>query len=153
MSIPWNPDSENTTVTTDSVAGSREKVDVGFLDKDGSRAGAVFIHFDTQIKYGIGWCSSFKPFPVTVPSETRKTWTFTYNNTERRVVFFCNEMQVLNVVLSDGTCNSWRTNSDWRDYWERKPAQITFWSDDNASDSFCISSNTGKYNGVIDSGE
>ena len=144
VSIPWNPDSENIAVTTDSVAGSREDVVVTFYDKDGNQAGGVWIGFYTQIRYNIGSCTIWTPFPVKLPTETQKTWTITYNYTEQRVVYYCNEVQVVNVVLSDSTC----TGDNWRKYiWERKPTQIKFHSRETAaSDSYCISRNPCNYN-------
>ena len=49
VKIPWNPDTQNITVTTDSTVGSNEEVDVWFYDKDSNRAGGVYIYFYTQI--------------------------------------------------------------------------------------------------------
>ena len=101
VSIPWKPDSENITVTTDSVAGSREDVVVTFYDKDGNQAGGVWIGFYTQLRYNIGSCTIWTPFPVKLPTATQKTWTITYNYTEQRVVYYCNEVQVvLGLVLA-----------------------------------------------------
>ena len=143
--IPWNPDSDTITVPTDSVAGSGEKVVVRLHDKSGNIAGSLWISFDTQIEYRIGWCTHYTLFPVTLPTATQKTWTFTYNYTEKRVVYVCNGVQVLNFVISDSACNNWSTLGEF--YWSRKPTQIKFHYSDAASDSYCISSNTGNYNG------
>ena len=143
--IPWNPDSETINITTNSTAGSNEKVNVYFYDRDGSGAGSVFFGFYTQSKYWLNGCKgSWIPFPNTLPTETNKTWTIAYNYTEMRVVYYCNEVQVLNVVISDSVC---KTDINWRNSWGRKPTQIKFHSGDTASDSYCISSNKGKYNG------
>ena len=103
----------------------------------------------------IGGCSKyFTPFSETLPIETEKTWTITYNYMDKRVVLHCNEVQVLNVLLSDIVCAYISLDqSKWRNYWENKPTQIKFLSYDTASDTYCMSSNPGKYNGVIDSGE
>ena len=151
VKIPWNPDSETITVTTESVAGTEELLDVLFYDKDGGKAGAVLIKFYTQIKYMIGWCNSaYTAFPVTLPTSTQKTWIFTYDYAEKRVQMFCNGVQVLSVVLSDSVCTRsiWgEATTKWIDYWERKPTQIDFVLKDDASDSYCISSKPGKYNG------
>ena len=65
-----------------------------FYDKDGNYAGGVGVHFRTQIEYYIGYCT-----------QTEKTWTITYNYTERRPVYCCNGVQVLNVVLSASACS------------------------------------------------
>ena len=149
--IPWNPDSETITVSTNSEAGFEEEVGVQFFDKQGNRAGSVYIVFNTQIQYKIGFCyTGYTLFPVTLPTKTEKTWTITYNYTERRVVLHCNGVEVVNEVLSDACASSWSTYIEYKSIWAREPTQIKFPSYDKASDSYCISSNTGKYNGVID---
>ena len=138
-SIPWNPDSDNITISTNSVAGSGEEVGVMFYDKDGNVVGGVGIRFFKQIKYWIELCANYSPFPVTPTTETQKTWTITYNYTDMRLVLHCNRLEVLNVVLSNSSC----ALSYWGAYWDRKPTQIKFASYwDTASDSYCISSNT-----------
>ena len=149
--IPWNPDSQTITISTDSEAGSKQEVDVRFLDANETFTGDVYIVFDTEIQYWLGGCNAgYAHFPVTLPTETKKTWTITYNHTEQRLVLHCNGVQVLNVVLSNSVCDY----SDWINYWGRKFTQIEFYSwYDTASDTYCMSSNPGKYNGVIDSGE
>ena len=153
--IPWNPDSQTITVTTNSEAGSEDQVYVYFFDTDGAEKGDVFIYFGTETQYKIGYCSlDWTSFPATLlPAETKKTWTITYNYMER-LVLHCNGVQVADVVLSSA-CDY----SSWEDYWGIKPTQMQFGMDgmdgitDTASDTYCFSSNPGKYNGVIDSGE
>ena len=149
--IPWNPDSQTITVTTDSEAGSKEEVSVDFFDTDETYAGYVFINFKTEMGYYIGYCNKYyTPFSATLPIETEKTWTITYNFTEQIVLFHCNGVLVAFVVLSNSVC----AISDWAYYWGKKPTQIMLSSSyDTASDTYCVSSNRGKYNGVIDSGE
>ena len=147
----WNPDSQNITISTNSEAGSREAVGVTFYDTAGAVVGAVVIGFDTEIEYEIGYCSTVgTPFAAALlPVWTEKTWTITYNYTDKRLVLHCNGVQVLNVLLSS-VCD----RSVWRTYWGSKPTQINFpLNFDTASDTYCFSSNPGKYNGVIDSGE
>ena len=143
--IQWNPDTQGITVSTDSTVGSGEWVVVRFYDNAGKYAGSVYIYFSTTIQYALGWCTSnYINFPVSLPAAPDKTWTITYNTAEQRVVYYCNGVQVLNLLLSDSVCTG---NSDWRTNWERKPTQIQFLSKkDTASDSYCFSSNTGKYN-------
>ena len=140
--IQWNPDTQGITFTTDSTVGSGEKVGVLFSDNTGSYAGGVLIYFNTTIQYYIDRCTSYTYFPVSLPAAPDKTWTITYNTAEQRVVYYCNGVQVLNFLISDSEC----TQSNWRTYWERKQTQIYFYSYDTASDSYCFSSNTGKYN-------
>ena len=121
-------------------------MDVEFFDTAGAEAGGVTINFNADIEYKIGYCSTVvTPFTAALPAETKKTWTITYNYT--KLVLHCNGVQVLNVVLSE--C----VDSRWEDVWGSKPTQIEFGMMDDASDTYCFSSNPGKYNGVIDSGE
>ena len=144
VTIPWNPDSESITVTTNSEAGSKEHVFVYLFDAGGGYTGGVFIGFYAQIQFYIGGCNTGNaPFSATLPTEIEKTWTFTYNYMDKRVVLHCNGVRVVNFVLSDSACDS----SGWREKWERKPTLIEFASTDTASDSYCISSNTGNYKG------
>ena len=141
--IPWNPDTQSIKVVTNSTAGSEEQVYVYFYDYDGNYAGTVYIYFDTQIQYTLAGCTSYNIFPVTLPAAPQKTWTITYNTAELRVVLHCNGVQVLNVLISDSVCTG---NSDWRDWWEKEPKQIQFYSGDTASDNYCFSGNAGKKN-------
>ena len=138
--IEWNPDTQGITFTTNSTAGSNDVVWVLFSNY----AGGVWIYFYTPIQYGLGGCSYRNNFPVSLPAAPDKTWTITYNTAGKRLALYCNGVQVLNVLLSDSEC----TQSNWRTTWERKPTQIRFSSSsiDTASDSYCFSSNTGKYN-------
>ena len=154
VKIPWNPECQTITVSTDSEAGSGETVRVYFYDTDGAAAGGLSILVSTEIHFRIGFCSTaFTPFPAALlPTETEKTWTITYNYRYKRVVFHCNGVQVFNVVLYS-ECDNSDYGETWTDYWGSKPTQIQFHSSDSASDTYCFSSNPGKYNGVIDSGE
>ena len=149
MKKDWDPDSQTITFTTNSKAGSGDKLYVDFYDTTGG-AGFVTIRFNTEIEYYIGSCRSYTSFPnpAAIPAETKKTWTITYNHAVKRVVFHCNGVQVADVVLSSAC-----SNSGWTKYWEPKPTQMKLSSSDGASDTYCFSSNPGKYNGVIDSGE
>ena len=169
VNIPWNPDSKNITVSTTWKPDSKNIIDsaadtdsqmqaimreqawmsVQFFDAAGKDAGSVEINTKTGLF--IGACSADWITTTTLPTETEKTWTITYNYTDKRLVLHCNGVQVLNVVLNS-VCHY--SASYWGTYWERKPTQIKFYSFfDSASDTYCFPSNPGKYNGVIDSGE
>ena len=97
------------------------------------------------------WCESvYKPFTAALlPTETKKTWTITYNYT--KLVLHCNGVQIAEVVLSSACYYTGGGAVDWRTYWWKKPTQIWFAPYDTASDTYCFSSNPGKYNGVIES--
>ena len=140
MKIPWNPDSQSITITSDVRWGHNQGLSVWFFDKYDQYTGNVQVRNQSQtnMSYWIEWCYAgvnavWKPLPVTIPTETRKTWTFTYNYAEQRVVYHYNGVEVLNVVLSS-TCG----NTIWRTFWEKKPTQIWF---ANAASRYCFSSN------------
>ena len=151
--LPWNPDSENITVTTNSVSGSEEEVVVDsakvlFIDKDGNGTGSVIIYFSTEIEYLIGECKhGLIPYPATLT--TKKTLTITYNYKNMRLVLHYNGVEVLNFVLSDSTC----LIKGPHNYWKTKPTELQFPDNDTPSASYCISNNTGDYKSVIDSAE
>ena len=147
ISLPWNPDSESITVSTNYRRATWE---VHFFDKDGKNAGLVEMRLQKQPIYNIDVCDYYTPFSVSLPTETEKTWTITYNYTDKRVVYYCNGVQVLNFALSDSVCTEM---NNWRTFWDRKPTQIKLYVTSEEPESYCMSSNTGKYNGVIDSGE
>ena len=141
--IPWDPDSESIIVTTASVAGSNEDVQVRFYDGNIDKAGSILIQFATQIQYKVQKCmDEYTPFSVTVPTEAQKTWTFTYDFQETRVVYYCNEVEVLNLQLTSVCFDDYTWNIIWRSY---KPTQIMFGRFDTASDRYSVSA--GKYNG------
>ena len=121
MFIPWYTPTQGITVSTDSEVGSEEWVFVWFYDKDGNTAGSVDISFYTPIKYSLAYCSSFVSFS-TLPTEKQKTWIIRYDYTKGRVVIHCNEVEVVNVLLSDGECE----DTTWRNYWEKPTTQIKF---------------------------
>ena len=139
MFIPWYTPTQGITVSTDSEVGSNDEVFVQFYDKDGNRAGAVNIYFRTPIKYKLRDCTPYITFS-TLPTEKQKTWIIRYDYTKQRVVINCNEVEVLNVLLS-GECE----DTTWRKYWKKPTTQIKFsYITSDASDSYCISGNPGK---------
>ena len=149
--IPWYTPTQGIIVTTDSDAWSSEIAKLQFYDKDGNYAGYVYIIFKDNIRYSLGYCKRFVSFS-TLPTEKQKTWIISYDYTKQRVVIHCNEVEVVNVLLSDGECykeykdtTKEYKDTTWRNYWEKPTTQIKFSSiADDASDSYCISGNPGK---------
>ena len=148
---PWNSDTQSITFTTNSTAWSNGSLALSFWDKSNTGAGNVIINFYEDIRYQLVGCTSLIPFsPDTLPTETLKTWTFTYKYTTfdypKRVVLYCNGVQVLNQELSDSKCDTkhwWRT-------WAGMPTEVTFQSvADAAFGNYCISDYTGKYFGGL----
>ena len=141
--IQWDPDTQGITVNTDSEVGKSNLVWMRFFgDADEPAVGMVFIYFSEPMSYQLGSCTSSKDFTDPLPDDPDKTWTITYM--ERSVAIHCNGKQVANVPISEAEAGC--TESGWSTYWDRKPTRIQFDMSDNASNSYCFSSITGKYN-------
>ena len=131
--IEWDLESTPLEVRTDSVLGSDDRVHVNFYPAEGNYAGQVFLYFpSTAPQYSIKWCRSWTNFPVTPPSADDKVWRITLTKTAGvRLVIHCNDLKVLDKLLSDETCNI-----AWSTYWNNDVTKIKFTSVDTASDYY-----------------
>ena len=121
-------------IKTDSSLGSYERVDVEFFEYYSSLTGGVTLHFTSSPQYELRYCiNSRTNFPNDLPSETEKVWRITLIKTPGiRLVIQCNEVEVLNILLSDSTCS----NSYWNNYWNSDIEKIRFDYLDTASDNY-----------------
>ena len=135
VNIPWDPSSKELIITTDSTTGSKDVVMVNFYTGDFNIAGSVTIKFNSPIQYSLGqWCSSsYSPLPITPPDEVEKTWRIWYDQQEQALAVWCNDVKVLDVILSGDGCDSY---TDW--VWTRETVKIQFVSGDTASDQYCM---------------
>ena len=119
-------------IKTDSSIGSDEAVYVGFFTSGRAITGGVILHFSSIPQYVLGACtSSWTNFPTELPTDTDKVWKITLTRTSGiRLVIHCNEVEVLNVLLTDSTCSE----SSWNYYWSRDVKKILFSNWDTASD-------------------
>ena len=93
------------------------------------------LYFSSTPGYYIGRCSSgHTNFPTDLPTATDKVWRVTLTRTSgiRQLVVHCNEVEVLNTLISDTTCD----RNDWSTYWSGEVAKIKFTSYDTASDFY-----------------
>ena len=112
------------------MLGSEDEVRVRFYNSQGDRAGGVRIYFSSSPQYFLGWCSSRTNFPSTLPTAVDKVWRISLTKTSGKTLqIHCNDVEVLNFLLSDDTCD----DSDWRKYWSRDVDKIGFTIDDTAS--------------------
>ena len=135
MNVKINFDLENypLQIKTDSEVGSDEEVRVMFYDSQEDLIGGIFLYFTSTPQYFIGYCSSSHVDIPNLPSETDKVWTITFTRTSDVVtlVLHCNEVEVINVVISGTVCKSY-----WSTYWSRKPAsKILFLSEGGTKDT------------------
>ena len=134
VKIEWDLESTPLEIRTNSVLGSNDVVDVVLYSAEGEYAGTVALYFTSTLQYLLGWCStSWTNLPVTPPSATDKVWRITLTRTAGvRLVIHCNDVEVLNTLLSEATCRS-----GWSTYWNyRDVTKIKFDSSDTASDYY-----------------
>ena len=86
--------------------------------------GSVRITFSSTTQYEMEYCmSSSTNFPVSLPTEVEKVWRITLNrNSGIRLLIHYNNVEVVNFLLSDSTCN-W---SSWSTYWSKTVGKIWF---------------------------
>ena len=105
---------------------------MGFYTDSASLAGGVILHFTSPPQYRLYECTTSRTdFPTALPTGEEKVWTISLTKTSGiRLVIHCNEVEVLNVLLSAATC----TESGWENVWDSDVTQIRFGEDDTASD-------------------
>ena len=138
-SIDFDLETTPLEIKTDSVAGSPDKVEINFFNQLNEYAGGVKI-FTSPPKYFLVDCSLLTQgydFPTSPTTEVNKVWRITLAKTyvTRRFVIHCNEVEVLNVLLSANFCEG---RSDWSTYWMREVTRIEFTTFDSASDFYQI---------------
>ena len=123
-------------IKTDSTIGSGDYVYVYFLTSGREQVGYVTIRFSSTPQYYIGYCMySYTNFPVSLPTEVEKVWRITLNrNSGIRLLIHCNNVEVLNFLISSNTCYY----SSWSTRWSRTVGKIWFYSpySDTASDYY-----------------
>ena len=107
---------------------------VRFYSSHGNAVGGVSLYFNSSPQYYISSCNtSDTDFPTVLPSAKDKVWRITLTRTSGiRLVVHCNEVEVLNILMSDSTCS----RSEWNTYWSKNIAKIRFSKQDNASDNY-----------------
>jgi hypothetical protein len=110
---------------------------VSFYNSSGYSAGSVQITFDSPPQYMLEGCTELidTNFPKDLPTATDKVWRITKTRTSGiRLVIHCNEVEVLNFLISDSTCSehfSWGLEE-----WSENVTRIEFSSYDEASDYY-----------------
>ena len=122
-------------IKTDSEFGSDEKVGIYFFAENENDAGGIILYFTSPPQYQLSGCSTSETdFSGDLPTEADKIWTLALqrNSEDPRLVVTCNEKEILNVVLSETSCD----NDDWSNQWSRDVEWIKFKSFDTASDFY-----------------
>ncbi|KAL5263945.1 hypothetical protein ACHWQZ_G005136 [Mnemiopsis leidyi] len=120
-------------IKTNSTLESEDYVEVYFYNSQGEDAGGVYIYFTSTPQYRLYWCSSRTNFTSNLPAAVDKVWRISLNKTSGiRLQIHCNDVEVVNFLLSDDTCD----RSYWRKYWSRDVEKIAFSIYDTASDYY-----------------
>jgi hypothetical protein len=133
--VPVELDTSYLHVKTNSEVGSEDRTEIYYDDKEGREAGGISIRFSSpHVKYYLLHCQSYyTPSPPTLPTTVNKVWTIEKRGYRTRV--FCNKVLVLDITVSDTTCD-W---GDWKTEWGRQVGGIKFHEyDDTASDIYMI---------------
>ena len=112
-----------------SVGGRR--IDVHFFTDGNDYAGAISIITQSTPTYYIYFCSShYSASPASQPSANFEIWRITLTKTSGvRLVVQCNEVEVINILMSSSTCSG----SYSGDTWTKDVNRISFSNVDTAS--------------------
>ena len=106
---------------------------IGFITLNGKIAGELQIKFSNTFTFLVKDCSSsFSSFASNLPTAVDKIWRIRVIKTSAiRILIHCNDAEVLNLVLSDSTCNI----NLWKSSWTMDITRIQFFYD-TASDFY-----------------
>ena len=119
-----------------NIAGMSEEISLNFYTLQHVWAGRIVIYIDHSQYYIIDCTKSRVNFPTNLPATKEKIWTITKTRTSDsiRLQIHCNDVEVLNFVMSDTTCTyKWRPYSET---WNRNVGIIYFDMYDTASDYY-----------------
>ena len=127
--------------------GSSAQLVVWFYSAENKDSGTFGIFFSPPT-FGLRHCSQSSKTLTDVPSTTIKIWKIALTKADWtvRVVVHCNDVEVVNYLMSDSNCGgmAWR----WSGRWKNKVTKIKFQSGDTASDYYKpLQGNYIKFNG------
>ena len=131
LEIPHDLENKPIEVKTNTADG---KLALYFKNSIGSSAGGFFINVKVS-QYSLNICTStYKNFPLAVPSEQSKIWRIVKQRGPRLVVH-CNDKLVLDFEFSGSVCLD---DGRWNVNWNRDVAKIQFSKTplDTASESY-----------------
>ena len=129
-------------IKTDSTIGSEDYVRVNFYTSGRDYVGYFQIRFSSTPQYYIYFCTSFSTnFPVSLPTEVEKVWRITLNrNSGIRFLIHCNNVEVLNILMSSFTCS----DSRWSTFWSKTVGRIRFHTTSDTASDFYRAGQSGK---------
>ena len=134
--VKINYDLENNPlqIKTNSEVGSNEEAKIKFFSAQEEYAGGISLIYKSPPLYNIWHCSPSIEFLTELPSDTDKIWTISLKrSTSLIIVIHCNDVEVLNIVLSDTSCSN---DHEWSTYWTREVEKIEFATFNTAADYY-----------------
>ena len=133
-------------IRTNTSLGSDKKVKVEFFRYHSSSAGGVTLHLTSTPQYELKYCTySRTDLSTDLPTEVEKVWRISLTKTLGiRLVIHCNDVEVLNILLSDSTCSY----SYWNYYWNSDVERIRFDRWDSASEYYRLKGKGMAYHGT-----
>ena len=119
VELEWDLESIPFEFKTDG--DKEDELIVSFSSATGENAGEVTLRFEPEALYSsLGECNTMSSLPVKPPDSRKKVWGITLTRTAGvRLVIHCNEMEVLNKLLSS-TCSL----AGWDTVWNRDVTKI-----------------------------
>ena len=119
---------------------------VGFYTATGDPVGGFLIRFSSPPKFAIWYCTDWTNLPTALPSDKDKVWRVTLTRTaDIRIFVHCNNVEVLNMLISDPTC----ATNDWHTNWGNEVKKIEFPTDDKAYDFYLSKPTTTSLSGTF----
>ena len=111
-------------IKTDSELGSDDQLRLLFYTSNGFSAGGFHAFFGSIPQYYLPDCYSSRTiFPSNLPVARVKIWRITLTKTSGiRLQIHCNNVEVLNILLSDTRCSK----KGWSTYWKRDVGVVDF---------------------------
>ena len=133
--IDFDPENVPLEIQTNSESGNGEQMILTFFSSQNIYAGGFMIKFSSRPKYLLPHCTSWTDFPRRLPGPTKKIWRIAVHDLYPgvRLVVLCNEIQVLEVTLSNSKCSA---ESNWSSFWRDDVKKIYFNATDSASDFY-----------------
>ena len=130
----YNLEESPLQIKTDSRVGTNDEVRVWLRSSQVEIVGGVEFLFSSPPRYKLWDCrTNRKDLPSNLPTDTNKVWTISLDRTEGvRLVVHCNDVEVVDFLMSDSTCN----HGKWKTRWMKSVGKIEFTHHDNASDYY-----------------
>ena len=129
MSIEYDLEGRPLQIKTDSAVGTWDSIALRLHTDTEGLITVIYVRLTDPPQYSIYYCtSSWTTFPVSLPAEQDKIWTFYKTDTALRIE--CNDVEVLNYLYSEVN------DDDCVEKLGRDVEKIMFGSFDTASDMY-----------------